>query len=73
MFDSFLRDGCFLGFLVIPAVDDKLLAVGGLPARRLDLRVAFALVVRRLAFAAAIRTEDLDAITQVTSDRRGSV
>ena len=71
MFDSFLRDGCFLGFLVIPAVDDKLPFVGGLPARRLDLRVAFALLVRGLVFAAATRAEDSIAMLWVTKDRCG--
>jgi hypothetical protein len=56
---------------MIPAVDDKLPVVGGLPARRLDLRVAFALLVRGLVFAAATRAEDSFAMLWVTKDRRG--
>lgn len=54
---------------MIPAIGDKLPVVGGLPARRLELRVAFALPVRGLAFAAAMRAELLAVILWVMACR----
>jgi hypothetical protein len=66
VFNPFLRDGCFLGFLVILAVGGKLSVVAGLPASWLLLRVAFALPVPTPALAAATRAEDPVAMAWVT-------
>jgi hypothetical protein len=65
-----VREGWFLGFLVILAGEDWILVVVVLAATRSDLRVASALPVRNLALAAAMRVELLVAMTWMSEECR---